>query len=132
MAEAWARHLKQDLFHAYSAGTKKHGVNPLAVKVMAEVGVDMSSQHSKTISELPQHIDFEYVITLCNNAHEKCPFFPAKTQIIHAGFDDPPSLAQHATSSEEALHCYRQVRDSIKLFVATLPDSLELPNTPSP
>ena len=124
MAEGWARHLKADFFNAYSAGVEKHGLNPLAVKAMAEAGVDMSGQKSKTIDELPQGVEFDYVVTVCDNAHEQCPFFPAKTKVVHVGFDDPPVLARNALSEEEALSHYRRVRDEIKAFIADLPGKL--------
>ena len=96
MAEGWARHLKYDRIEAASAGIETHGLNPLAVKVMAEVGVDISNQHSKTTDELAVR-EFDFVITVCNHATENCPFFPEKTRAIHHGFDDPPELARKAS-----------------------------------
>jgi len=122
MAEGWARHLKGDLIEAYSAGIEKHGVNPLAVKVMAEAGVDISAQRSKTVDELPER-DFDFVVTLCDHAAESCPFFPGKT--VHRSFPDPPRLAAKAKSEEEALVFYRQVRDLIRQFVTLLPEALK-------
>ena len=122
MAEGWARMLKKDAIEVFSAGIEKHGVNPLAVKVMAEAGVDISSQTSKSIDELPD-LDFDYVITLCDHANESCPFFPGKT--FHRSFPDPPRLAAGAESEEEALVFYRRVRDEIREFVASLPESLK-------
>lgn len=124
MAEGWARHLKPDSFEAYSAGVEKHGLNPLAVKAMAEAGVDISAHQSKTVDKLPVG-GFDIVITLCGHANENCPFFPGKTRRVHAGFDDPPALAQGAASEEEALVHYRRVRDEIRDYVLGLPDSLE-------
>ena len=123
MAEGWARHLKSDVIKPYSAGIETHGLNPNAVKVMAEVGVDISGHHSKHLDEL-KTIDFDYVITVCDNAHESCPMFPGKTKVVHVGFDDPPRLAKDAKSEEEALACYRWVRDEIKRFIKSLPDAL--------
>jgi len=123
MAEGWARELKSDRVAAFSAGIEKHGLNPLAVKAMAEAGVDISSGISKTVDELPE-TDFDYVITLCGHANETCPFFPGKVKRMHAGFDDPPALAKDARNEEEAMHHYRRVRDDIRQFVASLPDSL--------
>jgi arsenate reductase (thioredoxin) len=123
MAEGWTRHLKSELIEAYSAGIEKHGLNPLAVRVMAESGVDISAQTSKTVDELP-NMEFDYVITLCGHAHETCPYFPAKTKIVHTGFDDPPKLAEHAKNEHEALNHYRRVRDEIRDYVLTLPESL--------
>ena len=124
MAEGWARHLHGDLYEVYSAGIEKHGLNPLAVKVMAEAGVDISGQRSKLIDELPAQ-EFDFVITLCGHAGEHCPWFPARTKVIHQGFDDPPSLARHASSEAEALVPYRRVRDEIRAFVLALSELLQ-------
>jgi len=123
MADGWARYLKGGLFTAYSAGVEKHGMNANAVKVMAEAGVDISHVQSSLITELPVQ-DFDYVVTLCGHANEMCPFFPAKTKVVHVGFDDPPKLAENALSEDDALKHYRRVRDEIKDFVETLPDAL--------
>ncbi len=120
MAEGWARHLKDDVMEAYSAGIETHGLNPNAVKVMAEAGVDISHQRSKYVDEL-KNIVFDYVVTVCDNAHESCPLFPGKTKVMHAGFDDPPRLARDAANEEEALGHYRRVRDEIRTFIETLP-----------
>jgi len=123
MAEGWARHLKSDVVEPYSAGIEIHGLNPNAVKVMAEAGVDISGHHSKHLNEF-KDIDFDYVITVCDNAHESCPMFPRKTKVIHVGFDDPPRLAKEAKTEEETLNIYRRVRDEIKAFVEKLPDNI--------
>ena len=123
IAEGWARHLKGDAIDAWSAGIEKHGLNPLAVKAMAEAGVDISGYSSKLIEELPE-LDFDYVITVCDNAHESCPLFPGKVRIIHKGFDDPPRLAADAGGEKEAFGHYRRVRDEIKDFVKQLPGNL--------
>ena len=123
MAEGWARHLKSDCLEAYSAGIETHGLNPIAVKVMAEAGVDISGHRSKHIDEF-KDMDFDYVVTVCGHANEHCPVFPGKTKVIHVGFDDPPKLAEKAATEQEALDCYRRVRDEIRAFVETLPDSL--------
>ena len=124
MAEGWPRHLKGDVIEAYSAGIEKHGLDPRAVKVMAEAGVDISSQHSKRVDELGR-LNFDYVVTVCGYANEHCPFFPGKTKIVHVGFDDPPTLAWNARTEEEALPHYRRIRDEIRTFVETLPESLK-------
>lgn len=116
MAEGFARVLRPDL-EAYSAGVGKHGLDPLAVKVMAEAGVDISGQSSKTVDELPAQ-DFDLIVTLCGHANENCPFFPGNARRIHAGFDDPPSLARNAATEDEALGFYRSVRDEIKTYIA--------------
>jgi len=128
MAEGWARHLKGDVLEAYSAGLETHGLNPLAVKVMAEAGVDISGQRSKHVEEL-KDIRFDYVVTVCGHAHESCPVFLGHARVVHVGFDDPPKLAQTAKSEEEALGHYRRVRDEIRAFVERLPQSLTEPLT---
>jgi arsenate reductase len=123
MAEAWARHIKGEVIEAYSAGTEPKGIDPRAVKAMAEAGVDISRQRAKSIGQLGD-MQFDYVITLCHDAQQTCPFFPAKTAAIHHSFDDPPRLAEGAGSEEEAMHHYRRVRDEIKVYVETLPEPL--------
>lgn len=125
MAEGWARSLKSDRFEAYSAGTVAHGLNPQAVKVMADAGVDISGQQSKTVENVGQE-SFDYIITVCGAAHESCPLFPGNGKVVHHGFDDPPALARQAQSDEEALSHYVRVRDEIKAFIETLPESLPL------
>ena len=124
MAEGWARRLKADSLEPYSAGIETHGMNPHAIQVMAEAGVDISGQRSKHLREL-REIPFDYVVTVCDNAHESCPLFPGNTRVVHVGFDDPPRLAAAAESEEERLRAYRRVRDEIRAFVETLPASLE-------
>lgn len=124
MAEGWARALKSDVIEAYSAGIETHGLNPLAVRVMAEAGVDISGHHSKHVDTL-KNIVFDYVITVCDHAHESCPLFPGKTRVVHVGFDDPPRLARTARTEDEALQHYRRVRDEIRAFVERLPDGLK-------
>jgi len=123
MAEGWARALKGDSIEPYSAGIEKHGLNPNAVAVMREAGVDISSQQSKTVDELPP-VEFDVVVTVCAHADEHCPTFPSATRVVHVPFDDPPKLAAEAATEEEALGHYRRVRDEIRQFVAGLPDSL--------
>ena len=124
MAEGWTRRLKSEVIEPYSAGIETHGLNPNAVKVMAEAGVDISGQRSKHVKALPD-IEFDYVITLCDHASQHCPFFPGKAKILHFGFDDPPKLAQNAKTQLEVLNCYRRVRDEIRAFVERLPMFLE-------
>jgi len=123
MAEGWARHLKGDQIEPYSAGIEAHGLNPDAVRVMAEVGVDISGHRSKLVGEL-REVAFDYVVTVCDDAHESCPLFPGKAKIIHVGFDDPPRLATGAMTEQERLALYRRVRDEIREFVKSLPDAL--------
>ena len=123
MAEGWARHLKGDVIEPYSAGIEPHGLDPRAVQVMAEAGVDISGHRSKHLDEL-KSIEFDYVVTVCDQAHESCPLFPGRTKVIHVGFDDPPRLAAQAKDDQEALKHYRRVRDEIRRFVESLPESL--------
>ncbi len=123
MAEGWARALKGDMLEAYSAGLVKHGMDACAVKVMAEAGVDISWQYSKTPAEL-RPVEFDYVVTVCEHADESCPVFPARTKVVHAGFDDPPRLTKDLPDGEEKTAVYRRVRDEIRAFVETLPESL--------
>lgn len=119
MAEGWARQLKGDAIDAYSAGTEPHGMNPLAVTVMGEAGVDISGQTSKHVNNLVD-VPLDYVVTVCGHANENCPVFPGRTKRLHVGFDDPPKLAKDARSQDEALGHYRRVRDEVRAFVAAL------------
>jgi len=123
MAEGWCRHLKGDIIEPYSAGIETHGLNPNAVQVMAEAGVDISGHTSQHIDEF-KDIPLDYVITVCDHANERCPIFAGKTKVIHVGFDDPPKLAKEAATEQEALDCYRRVRDEIKIFIETLPERI--------
>ncbi len=119
LAEGLCRHLRGDEFEVYSAGIEKHGLNPLAVKVMQEINIDISSHQSKTVDELG-NIELDYVIAVCGHADETCPVFPGPTiRIIHA-FDDPPKLAVDARNESEALVHYRRVRDDIKAYIESL------------
>lgn len=122
MAEGFARHLLSDRFDVFSAGTEVKGLNPYAVKVMDEAGIDISNQYSKTIQELGEK-QFDYVITLCDDAAENCPVFPARIKVIHHPFDDPPRLAANAKNEEEILGHYRRVRDAIYKYIETLPSA---------
>jgi arsenate reductase (thioredoxin) len=124
MAEGWAKALKPDVIEAYSAGTSPHGLDPRSVAVMAEAGVDISSQQPKAMADL-LHIPFDVVITVCDRAVEACPLFLGKARIIHHGFQDPPKLAQ-GLPEYEALKPYRQVRDEIKAFINTLPQAVTM------
>jgi arsenate reductase len=123
MAEGWARALRGGAVEAYSAGIEKHGMNPHAIKVMAEAGVDISKQFSKTPVELGP-VEFDYVVTVCGHADENCPVFPARTKVVHVGFEDPPKLTKHLPDGEEKLGVYRRVRDEIRSFVEGLPENL--------
>ena len=127
MAEGWARKLKGDIIDAYSAGVETHGLNPNAVKVMAEAGVDISNQQSKLVNAF-MDMKLDAVITVCGHAHETCPYFPPRCKVIHVGFDDPPKkareLAEQGADEAQQLECYRKVRDEIKAFVEKLPDNI--------
>ncbi|MEN6617589.1 MAG: arsenate reductase ArsC [Syntrophorhabdus sp.] len=120
MAEGWANYLFPDKFEAYSAGTAPTGIDPKALKAMAEAGVDISGQYSKSVDDLTGK-DFDYVVTLCDDAQQACPFFPAKTAIIHHSFEDPIRLAADAKSEEEAMHHYRRIRDEMRRYIEECP-----------
>jgi len=124
MAEGFANNLKGDLIEAYSAGIEKQGLNPNAVKVMAEAGINISGHKSKHVRDI-LNIEFDYVVTVCDHASQNCPIFPGQAKVTHRGFDDPPILAQDAKSEQEALEHYRRVRDEIREFIMALPESLE-------
>lgn len=124
MAEGWTRHLKKNEIEPYSAGIQPQGLNPNAVKVMAEAGVDISRHKSTHVDEL-KDVQFDYVITVCGHAKEHCPLFTGKTKTVHVGFDDPPKLAANAKTEEEALNHYRKVRDEIKSFIEKFPGRVE-------
>jgi len=124
MAEGWARHLCADRIEAHSAGTHPHGLNPLAVRAMAEADVDISGHASKRPESIG--VSFDLVVTVCDSAHEACPVFPG-ARVVHAGFDDPPRLAAGAASDDEAMPHYRRVRDEIRAFVERLPETAGLP-----
>lgn len=120
MAEGWARHLFGERFEVFSAGVAPQGVDPRAVAVMAEVGIDIASHRSKHVDTLLD-TSFDLIVTVCNHAAEMCPVFPAPVRTLHHSFEDPPTLAQSARSEDEALMPYRRVRDEIRDFVRTLP-----------
>ena len=120
MAEDWAQNLKGDTIEPYSAGVTARGLNPSAVLVMKEVGVDISHHTSKEVGSMV-NISFDYVITVCSHADQHCPTFTGNAQVIHVGFEDPPSLAASAQNDEEALSHFRCVRDKIRAFIETLP-----------
>ncbi|MCJ7500711.1 arsenate reductase ArsC [bacterium] len=123
MAEGWARHMCGDAFEVYSAGTAPHGVDPRAVKVMAEAGVDISGQTSNHVDQY-LNVPFDLVVTLCDSARESCPVFPGEGKKVHHSFDDPPFLASDAKNEEETLALYRRVRDEIRDYVARITDLL--------
>jgi arsenate reductase len=126
MAEGLARRLKYDSIEPYSAGIEPHNLDPNAVRVMAEEGIDISGHRSKHFSEL-EDVQFDYVVTVCDDAYEKCPVYPGKTKTIHVGFDDPPRLAKKVDTEREKIEIYRRVRDEIRDFIKRLPDILSNP-----
>ena len=119
MAEGWCRHLWNEQYECYSAGTRKHGLNERAVKVMAEVGLDISNHFSKALEDLP-NVPFNFVVTVCGAAKETCPYFPAE-KIIHLGFEDPPAITKDLTNETEIMEVYRKVRDEIYDSIKKLP-----------
>ena len=123
MAEGLVRHLKHEQIEAFSAGVDPKEVDPRAVRAMREAGIDIFEQKSKSPEELEQS-EFDYVITLCDYAQRSCPSFPAKTRVLHVGFDDPPKLAAVTLDEEKAMAHYRRVRDEIRTFVEQLPEAL--------
>lgn len=125
MAHGFANALLAEKFSSYSAGVESHGLNPSAVKVMSEVGIDISSHESQTLDQFDTQ-KFDYVVAVCEHAASNCPTFPAKTNVIVRQFDDPPKLALNAKSDDEALSHYRRVRDQIKTWVATLPSQISV------
>jgi arsenate reductase len=117
IAEGWTKQLKSDTIDAYSAGIRPAGVSSKAIKVMAEAGVDISKQTSKHIADL-DGIDFDYVVTLCDNAKQQCPVFADKAKLVHRAFEDP----YFATGTEEQImQVFRKTRDDIRAFVEKLP-----------
>ncbi len=123
MAEGLARALKGAEIDAYSAGTKPHGLNPLAVRAMREIGIDITGHTSKRPEDLG--VTFDVVVTVCDSAHESCPVFPG-ARVVHVGFEDPPRLAKDAPSEEAAMPHYRRVRDEIREFIQRLPGAVGL------
>ncbi len=107
MAEGLLRHMAGEQFEAFSAGTRPVGLNPNAVKAMAEVGIDISKHRSKSVDEFAGQ-QFDFVITVCDNAKESCPFFPGQGQRIHRSFEDPA-----AAPEEVRLEKFRTVRDQM-------------------
>jgi arsenate reductase len=126
MAEGWAKALKAGPIEAYSAGVEPKAVHPLAVKVMAEAGVDISGQRSKHVRILKDY-HYDFVVTVCDNARQACPHFPIKTKIVHAGFEDP---AAAKGTDEEVLAAFRRVRDQIRAFIKDMPDNLARKSLP--
>ena len=116
IAEGFLRHYLDDSFNVYSAGIEKHGLNPKAVEIMAEIGIDISHHESNTIEELEGR-EYDYVVTVCDNAKENCPYFPAVREFIHQGFTDP---SKFEGNDEEVNESYHVCREAIGLFCLDL------------
>ena len=123
MAEGFCKVYQGHHFESYSAGVEAHGLNPYAVKVMSEKGIDISSNVSKLVSDL-NNLEFDIVVTVCDNAASSCPDIFRKGRVIHRRFDDPAELAKHAKNEQEKLDCFRIVRDQISAWVEQLPQEL--------
>ena len=121
IAEGWARHLKENIIDAYSAGIRPIGVSSRAIEVMAEEGVDISAQISQHFDEFSE-IDFDYVITLCDNAAENCPVFSGQAKVFHKPFEDPYF---ESGSEEDIMETFRKVRNNIRKFIEMMPDNLK-------
>ncbi|MGB1216899.1 MAG: arsenate reductase ArsC [Saprospiraceae bacterium] len=112
IADGYLRQFVKNIANVYSAGTQTHGVNPNAIRVMAEDGIDIS-QHTSNLLDEYSDIEFDYVITVCDNAKKVCPVFPGNGKMIHHSFSDPASAKG---SDDEIMNSFRKVRDKIKLF----------------
>ncbi len=120
MAEGFARRLLAGRIVCHSAGVDPHGMNPRAMRVMAEAGFPIDDHHSKHVDELVKRgVTFDAVVTVCGHADEACPVLPGPARRIHRGFDDPPKLARDAKTEESVLACYRRVRDDIRTYIET-------------
>ncbi len=112
MAHGYLKHFAGNKAELYSAGVETHGVNPRAIATMQEDGIDISNHTSKNITEY-QGMDFDYVITVCDNAKERCPFFPTNAQKFHYNFPDP---AKAAGTEQEIMEQFRKVRNQIREY----------------
>jgi arsenate reductase len=121
MAEGWARRLRGDNMNVYSAGIAPGTLNQMAVKVMAEAGIDISAQRPKHIDEL-RDIDFDYVVTLCDEARESCPAFPRKTKLFHKTFEDPTFMIG---TEQQIKAAFVKLREQIKEFTEKMPGILK-------
>ncbi len=117
MAEGLLRHDAGDRFEVFSAGTKPSQVRPEAIAAMRELGIDISGQRSKSVDEFTGQ-QFDYVLTVCDNAKESCPIFPGNTVAIHHNFEDPAAVQG---SEEERLAAFRRVRDEIREYLQEFP-----------
>jgi len=112
MAEGLLKHITQNRYDIYSAGTKPSIVRPEAIEALAEIGIDISGNRSKSVEEFVNE-EIDYVLTVCDNARENCPYFPAKTKIIHHSFEDP---AEAQGDEKARLSVFRKVRDEIRNY----------------
>lgn len=119
MMEGWLRHFGGDSVDVKSAGVETHGVNPNAIKVMGEVGVDISSHTSDHLDTYMEE-EFDLVITVCDNARERCPYFPSSAEKIHHNFTDP---AKAEGTEDEIMSSFREVRDQIRDFAENVINS---------
>lgn len=115
MAEGIIRHLYGDRFKVFSAGTHPSIVRPEAIKAMAEIGIDISGHRSKSVEEFAGR-EIDHVLTVCDNARENCPYFPARTKVIHHSFDDPAAVEG---DEETRVAAFRIIRDQIREYAAT-------------
>lgn len=113
MAEGLLKHICKGKYNVYSAGTHPSIVRSEAIEALAEIGIDISNNRSKSIEEFAES-RIEYVLTVCDNARENCPYFPAETAVIHRSFEDPAHIEG---SEKERLEAFRQVRDEIKNYL---------------
>ncbi len=113
MAEGLLKHITQNKYEIFSAGTKPSIVRPEAIKVLQEISMDISNNRSKSVDEFADQ-EIDYVLTVCDNARENCPYFPAKTKLFHHSFDDP---AEIEGDEEIRLTAFRRVRDEIKTYL---------------
>lgn len=120
MAEGYLRHFMGNRANIYSAGIETHGLNPRAVKTMAEDGIDIS-QHASTHIDEFMHIPFEFILTVCDHAQEQCPIFPSSAQRLHQNFPDP---AKAIGSEHDIESAFREVRNQIKVFCQTLAQTI--------
>lgn len=115
MAEGLLRHICQNEFEVYSAGTQPSAVRPEAMKVLREIGIDISENRSKSVDEFAGE-EIDYVLTVCDHANENCPYFPGKTRLIHHSFEDPAAITG---DEERRLSAFRQARDEIDEYLKT-------------
>lgn len=123
IAEGFTNSMHGDELRAFSAGIRPSKLDPLTVEVMEEVGINVSNNQAKTIESLAD-VSFDYVVTVCDEGSEECPFIPAKKQNLHHEFPDPPKLTAELEEHSEKLKIYRQVRDEIQEFIFTLKQTL--------